>query len=489
MLNKKELELIKKLIKKLNYYRATNQVRKNYYHGENKVLDLQISTPPQLRAVHQSLGWIKIATDAPVDRLDLQGWSLSEAEADEYGLNELYDENYLQEEARNAHLDALRYGVSFVIIGQGTPGTAEPEVLITAESPFNVTANYNLRTRRVKEAIQITDENEETKVTYGTLFTEQEIISFAILPKEEIVEVGERIQHNMNRCPVVQLTNSRDSGSSKGHSHITTHMMTITNSALRTMLGIESAREFFTMPPRYILNAANEFRDADGNAVDPFTAIMSKVLAIPAQEAQPGEVAPPKPEIGQLPGGSPDAYIAIMEFYAQAFASVATLPHSYLMKEAAQPTSADAIRAQEARLIKLAANKVASFSRSWSEVAQLALLIRDGELPEGATGIKPMWADVSTISPGAAADRVQKLVASGILQPTSEIVLRELGFSRADRELIRQENNQALSSSYLNAIIEANRATGATEAVEEVEATPTEQAQAALGQVGEDYEG
>ena len=68
------------------------------------------------------------------------------------------------------------------------------------------------------------------------------------------------------------------------------------------------------------------------------------------------------------------------------------------------PASADAIRAGEARLVKRAERRQVSFGRAWLEVGRLALLVRDGVVPDSFSSLGTRWRDAATPTRAAAAD-------------------------------------------------------------------------------------
>lgn len=439
MLSLSEEQLILKLMKRLDTYRFKNQIRENFYHGRNRIKSLNISIPPSMNKVRHSLGWNRIAIDALNDRLNFEGWS---DEDETLGLNRIYDDNHLEAEAKKAQRDFLRYGVSYVFVSQGEDD--EPDVLIHPASPNNAVAEYSLRKRRVINAVRVI--NDEGDVL-GDLLTQTEVIPFAIRGGKLFAD-GPRKVHNLNRVPVVQMTNSGDSDSSKGHSDITDPMMSITDHALRTLLGLDIAREFYSYPQRYILGAPEAFmKDADGNPRNPFQAVMSAVWNVPRVNKR-GQAPDPPPVVGQFATNDPRAFIEPLRFLAQEFASTAALPEYMLgVSPEANPTSADAIRAGEAQLIRRATDRKRQLTRPWAEVGRLAILLRDGQLPDDFSYPATLWGEIGTVNPAAASDRAVKLAQAGVLQPDSQIILTELGYSRKEQELIRRENNAASAAS------------------------------------------
>jgi hypothetical protein len=221
---------------------------------------------------------------------------------------------------------------------------------------------------------------------------------------------------------------------------------------MRTLLGAEVAREFYSSPQRFILGADEAiFQDSDGNPLNPWSVIQGRVLGVPYNED--GGVMP---QVGQFSSNSPAPYFEQIRQYAQMIAAETAIPASYLGFQTDNPSSADAIRQMESRLVKRAERRQRQFGRTWSEVAKLSLLVRDGVIPEEANNIRPIWRDASTPTRAAAADEAVKLISVGVLTPDSEITYNRLGFTDADKQQIGLEKSAIASSNLINSLLAPN---------------------------------
>jgi hypothetical protein len=443
-----ELGLVQHLYTKLQYHDYKNYLLERYYEGKNKLKDLRISIPPQLTTVETVVGWAGTAVDVLEERLDLEGFIAP----DTLGINEIFRANELDLESSMGHKDALVYGTGFVTVGRGMNGEADP--LITIESPKKMTAMYDLRTRRVSAALLV-NRDDNGKPMSGTLYTPEQNIYLEFYNKTW-VDV-DRDVHNLGRVLVAQLPNNPRTGEPNGRSEITPAVRSYTDSAMRTLLGAEVAREFYSAPQRYILGASEDtFLDSDGNKLNPWTVYQGRVLGVPYNEAE-GVM----PQVGQFNANDTRPYFEQIRAYAQLLAAETAIPASYLGFQTDNPASADAIRQMEARLIKRAERRQRQFGRTWSEVAKLALLVRDGSVPVEAAEIRPVWRDASTPTRAAAADEAVKLIAAGVFLPDSEVTYARIGLSDVDKQVLKQEKAVAQASNLI-----ANLATAATAAVE-----------------------
>lgn len=432
MLSKDELGLIESLQSRLNHYNVRNMVAEQYYEGKNKLKDLRISIPPQLTSVESVVGWAGTAVDVLEERLDLEGYMGGE----ELGLNDIFNANQLDLESSLGHKDAFIYGVGFVVVGKGRPELGEPAELITIESPKRMTAAYDLRSRRITAALLVDHDN--GKVLGGSLYLPDATITLGF--SKGWFEV-DRDEHNLGRVLVVPLINNPRSGETHGRSEITKALRSYTDSAMRTLLGAEVAREFYSAPQRYVLGAPEDtFTDADGQALNSWSVIQGRLLGLPYNEQENV-----MPQVGQFAANSTTPYFEQIRAYAQLVAAETAIPASYLGFQTDNPASADAIRQMEARLVKRAERRQKQFGKTWLEVAKLALLVRDGKIAPEIDQVRPIWRDASTPTRAASADAAIKLIQAGVLLPDSEVTYNLINLSANDKAVLTAEkrDNQA----------------------------------------------
>lgn len=422
-----EVLLIETLIQKLNRHQFQNATRERYYEGKNRLKDLGISIPPTLRSLDTVIGWAGTTVDVLEEHLDFEGY----IGGAQLGLSDIYRENELDLESSQGHKDALIYGTGFVFVGTGMEG--EPSPLITIESPKRATAIYDMRSRRPIAAL-LANYSDEGIVESGSVYLANETIYFERV-KQTYVEVQRDI-HNLGRVPCAPLINNPRSGDPYGRSEITRGVISLVDSAVRTLVGAEVAREFFSAPQRYILGAdESAFLDPDGNPTNGWNVIQGRVLGIGYNDDD-GVM----PQVGQFQANSPSPYFDQIRAYANLLAGETAIPVAYLGYPAdGNPASADAIRALESRLVKKAERRQKQFGRTWLEVARLALLIRDGEVPPEFSQVRPIWRDAATPTVAAAADAAVKLISAGVLLPDSEVTYNRLGFSDTDKAQLARD--------------------------------------------------
>jgi hypothetical protein len=122
----------------------------------------------------------------------------------------------------------------------------------------------------------------------------------------------------------------------------------------------------------------------------------------------------------------------------------------------------------EARLVKRAERRQKQFGRTWSEVAKLALLVRDGVLPDGIDEVRPIWRDAATPTRAASADEAVKLIQAGVLLPNSEVTRNRLGFTESDKVILRAEQRASEAQNFVANLADAARAATAPAPAEAV---------------------
>jgi hypothetical protein len=432
-----EQAILSWLQRRLIDIRGALLVSGRYYDGEQRVQDLGISIPKNLQNLRVPVGWARVGVDALAERLHIDGFRYPGATDVDPDLDAIWDANDLDAESTFADLDAFIYGRSYLVAGVGETPDAPP--LITCESPLNMTGLWNPRTRRATAVYGNYIDRKFGSDTYG------QQVACLLLPGRTISmtqsggkwEIVDRDDHGLDFVPVARLANRQRISARDGESEITREQRAIIDAATRTLLGAEVARELFAMPRRWAVGVAEEqFQKADGTPVSKFDAAMSAVWAFPRPED-----SDINPQVGQFAASDPTAFKTLVDMYAQQFASLAALPPHYVgLLSDGNPASAEAILENESRLVRRADGKKPGFGAEWTRVMQYALMLRDG------TDVPPRiecdWADSETPTIAQASDAMQKQVAAGIVSPFSDVVLKRLGYSAVERQILAADRKK-----------------------------------------------
>lgn len=411
----------------LRAVRAANLRQEAFYEGSRVARDLGIAIPPHLRDVETVAAWPEIVVDVIDERMNWRGWRTNAA----LGLDQVYEDNHLAIEVGQATLDALIFGLSYLSVGTGDDD--EPDVLVKAESPKLLTATWDPRLRRATEALREVKTDATAGMTGFVLMLPDETITVE-WASNGTFRVTDRDQHGRGRVPVSVLRNRPRASRVTGRSEITRAVRSATESGMRTLLGMEVAREFYAAAQRYILGADESmFKDMDGNRKSVWEAMLGKALVLPRNE-ETGEI----PSVGEFTASSPQPFTEILKTYAQQISAATGIPATHLGFATDNPTSADAIDRADRRMNERAKRRQAQYNLGLVELGNLAVLWRDGELP-APRQIRSLWVRPDALSPNAAADRAVKMVSTGSLDPSWDFTLEQFGLSDEEIQRVRQE--------------------------------------------------
>lgn len=438
-----------RLVAKLESHALSNHEANAYYEAKKVLRDPGFAIPPEVaRRLAPVVGASGTVVDVLDERLDFLGWD--DVGDDALGLSAVYDENELDAEGPMVHLDALVFGTAFGRVGT-SPESDVP--LVTMHSPQLTTGDRDPVTRRLKDA-WTTLEVKDGRSVRGVLDYPDQAITVALVNGSWVVK--DRDPHDLGRVPVVQFTNRPRASRRGGRSEITATIRSLTEDMMRAALGMNVNTMFYSIPQLMLLGRGPDaFKDRNGNPLPGWRILAGHALAIKKDED--GDV----PTIEQLQVASPAPFIDQLREFRMQVAAEAGMPADYLGIQTSNPSSADAIRAGEARLVKRAERRQTGFGRAWLEIGRLALLVRDGEVPaDFGQRVSVDWQSAATPTRAATADEVTKLVGVGILQPDSEVVHKRLALSRSESRILANEQRRAAGSALVRDALRAAAADG-----------------------------
>lgn len=451
-LTKDENDTAGRLRSRLTNLANKNKEKSNLYEGKHSATDLGISAPEDLPDLIKAVsGWPGTVVDVLEERLEFRGWT----GADTLGLNDLVHDNHLDAEAGRGHLDALIYGCGFITGGRGDEESGEPPILVTMESTESCTVEWDYRLRRAKSALSQT-RDEHGNVVMESLYLPNETIRFE-KSTAGLLKVAARDPHKLGRVPVARMLNRDRASDVAGRSEITREIEYLTDACIRTLVGMEVNREFYTSPKISALNAdpevfgVSEDQSRAENRAAAWRTTAGFLNVVPPQFDDQGALIPV--QMHEFKSNPPTPYIEQVRAYSQLLAAAAGMPSTYLGFVTDNPTSADSIRQAEYRLVKRAERRQKSFGMAWMEIAYLALLMRDNDVDRDAfrkVGVN--WTDAATPTRAAAADEALKLVSSKILLPDSTVTYDRVGLSMQDQEQVAKEKRTASIGSLVGSL-------------------------------------
>lgn len=423
-----EKKLLEKLENQLKTHEKPNQVHEAYYDGSFAANLLNISTPKHIQRMLQTVcGWAGTAVDVLEERLDFLGFT-------DETLTDIFDENALDEESSQVHLDAMIYGIGFVSVTAGQEG--EPEILIRGHDAKSATGILNGRTRRFDSALTIAKATD--KQTIAELWLPDQVVTVEKKHAGPWI-VQDRQWHGLGAVPLVPFVNRARTGARGGKSDITAALRRYTDTAVRTLISMDVNREFFSAPQRYAIGLdQNDFVGPNGEKMSPWQMITGRVWTTGAIDEEEKE-----PKLGEFSPQPAGPFLEQIEGLAQLAAAEAGLPGHYFGLRGDQATSADAIRAMEARLVKRAERRQTSFGRAWAQVGRFAAAGRAGLAIDEIALTGTRWGNPATPTVAATTDAMVKQVQAGIAPGHSRVVWDRLGYTPEEQRLMTEEVRHA----------------------------------------------
>ena len=366
-----------------------------YYNGVHRLQQMGLAVPPSLRAFETAVNWPRLTVDALEARLDVKTFYTPDGDRAD-AVIEGWAYNNLDSESSLAHIDALVYGRSFVVVGANADDPAHP--LVTVESPREITVGVDPRTRRITRALRVYGPSEVTgQPLHATLYEQDSTTWFARRDGEKWQQTG-RDDHRLGRVPIVMLVNRRRAGDFRGVSEMA-DVLGLTDAAARTLTNLQVAGETHAIPARWVAGVAKgDFVDAQGKPIPVWESYFTAMSATGNKDAK----------FGQFSASDLKNFHDTVNHYAGLVAAVTKMPHAYLGLTTAQSPSADAIRSAEAPHVKLAERKQRAFGDAWAWVAALYERFRTGSWENG-NAMRTEWHDAATPTVAARADAIVKL--------------------------------------------------------------------------------
>lgn len=436
-----QMPAVGRLEARIRRHAGANQRQEAFYQGSRRVENLGVAVPPNMNVISPVMGWPSTVVDVIAERLDFLGFT-----GDDSGtLERAVRRSSLQLEFAKAVTDSLIYGVGFLEVSgevgeDGSPVAGSP--MVSAVDPTQASFEWDTDGRTVAAGLvwhrQADGQMRRTVHAPGLTVYEDE-------DGKEVV-----VKHGRPCAGLIPILNRTRSGHARGHSEITRAVRYATDHGMRAMLGMEYNREFYTTPQRYTVNAYADTMGMDDsggpgakerNREAAWNAAMTQHLVIPPTiEEETGAYV--QPMVGQFASSPPTPYIEELRALTQIIAAEAAIPVHYLGFITENPSSADAIRQSEARLVKKAELKQLQISQVLVDMmAPLLWHISTGEdMPDEVRDeLDTLWRDPATPTKAAMADAAVKIVGAGVAPARSAVIYDMLGMSPTDQKRLEAD--------------------------------------------------
>lgn len=400
-----ENDLLGRLNSKMHRMARRDRELDAYFEGAQRLTHLGIAVPEALRIFELVVNWPRMYINELVRRQKVKTIYRPGVETTDRVLQEAFEANNLASEVPVLIRETRIFGRGFVAVGTNADDREHP--LITVESPRQMTAIVDPRTRRLRAALRQfrADNNERV----ATLFLPNRTVQLTAGRSGWVVDpvggtdTGELDidEHSLGRLPVVMLLNRRRQGKWDGVTEMA-DIIGVTDACARTLTNMQVGAETHALPPRYAFGVSKgDFVDKNGQPLPVWQAYFTSLFA---NAKNPKDIA-----IGQLPVSDLRNFHDTVKLYGELAASVTGLPMRYFGGNTANPAAEGAIRADESRIIGAAEESNADIGVGLGWALGLYERFRTGSWLPAGEPIAVEWRDPATPTRAEEADAIQKL--------------------------------------------------------------------------------
>lgn len=438
-LNDSEQQLLWRLERVLAEKAARNRLREAYMDGKHALKRLPPTAPPYLRDLAMVLGWPAKAVETLARRIKLDGFAIPGDELSTWGIDEIIRDNDYLAESGQGRLAALTHSTAFEIVTAGIESEHEPAAIISRASALDGTGDWNPRTRRLDSFLWVHERDDNGAITEFSLIYDDVTV---IVAGGKVVDR----QQTYLRVPVVHLPYKPRLVRPFGSSRISRAVMSLTDSALRTVIRSEGTADFYGAPWFMIFGP-----DEDAFSKGAWQMLFDRVNAIP--DNTDVAVTNQRADVKQFTQASQTPHVEQLQVWAGLFAGETNIPVSSLgvgMSQA-NPTSADSYLASREDLIAEAEDAASTWTSAHRRAVLWAWQIanREPEIPDELAGFTPVWRDQRYTSQAAAADATLKNVQSFPWMAESDVMVEKLGFDPVTTERLLADKRRAGGASVL----------------------------------------
>ena len=430
------------LTRKLVAQRPAMANAARYYTGTQPVaaMDPEVDRILAGRVPKMNVNLARLAVDVYAQRLSVVGFASSPDDLSDGSLWDLWLANDMDTQSQLAHVDALVHGRAYFLAWVAPDG--DPR--ITVESPNQCAVTRDPLTGAIVGAIKRWID--EAGYAHSLLFTPDEIAEYVTraahspdplfptdalpITGEDMVEVA-RQPNPLGVVPLVALVNRPRLQHPDGESELT-DLMPLIDGIAKLSTDLQVASEYSASPRRWVTGLYPDTRltyeQAEEVAATVKTqwenAYAAKMLIAPDHRT----------EFGSFEVATLENFQTAITLLTQQVAALAALPPYYLSLNTANPTSADSIRASEARLTAKAERQQRLWGPAYADLMRLAILVRDGRPDDRLARLTTQWASAAPATLAQTADAEAKLVGAGIVDRATALLA--LGYSPLDVERI-----------------------------------------------------
>lgn len=437
---------------------ARNILRTKYVDDKKRLDKIGFSVPPHMVDFQTPIGWARKGIVTPASRIRPDGFTLPRTSSLLDEVNDVFEDDHFAAVERMAIESSLQHGVSFVFVTPGDPILGEPEVIVSARTALEGTAEVDPRTNRVLNALEVISGVENLLYLPGMTLSVERVDRDWMVTRE--------YGGVANFVPCVPYIWGWSLSRPMGRSRVTRPLMGYIDRGVRTMLRQEVTAEFFSAPQRTLLGAEEEhFTDPKtGERVSPLDALIGGVWALPSvRDEETGELI--KPTLEQLQQASMQPHSEMLRTIGLMVSSELSIPVAYLGIIHDNPSSADAILASESDMVAMVEyERDLSYGISRQNLARTIIAVKYGGITTAMAaelrGLNAHFANAGTPTRAARADAAQKYSMT-FPNGDPEVAMEEYGLTKSQIERNLAYAKRAAGASQLDRLLAASKASSA----------------------------
>jgi hypothetical protein len=414
-----------------------------YFEGEQPLMFVAPELERELgaRMTKVVLEWPRFGVGMYDDRLDLRAFRYAGEDAGDDELWRIWQDNDGELISQQINQESLALGRAYAIVGAGDD---DDTPLITPESPFDCMHETDPRTREIANGIKQWRDLEGDH--HVTLYQPAGRVTWHRPKRGGSWIQDPYVETDFGIAQMVAFINQprmlgrhrpghfdQRLGRAEFHS-----IIPLANAANKMATDMMVSGEFHAMPRRWATGlSADDFVDDNDNPLDTWAQVAGRIWASENEKAR----------VGQFQEADLSNFHETIKLLAQLAGQLLALPADAMGFNSQNPPSADAIRADEARLVKRAERKQRTLGNRYERVQRLVLLTKGESVDKAKTSrIESVWVDAATPTIAQQTDAVTKKVSTKDGQGRSLVPIEQaridLGYSDEERKRMRDMDDR-----------------------------------------------
>ena len=447
-----ELDTIRGLFSEWAAKYPRNRVRSQYRDMKVRIKPSGNIPDEAIARVEAVSDWPEKAVTALAERSIFEGFVAPGMDGDPFDLAGILDANRFDLELPQAIDSAYTHSCAFITTMPGDVASGEPKVVVLAREALWSVATWDERRRKVSAAMSITSTDDAGQPTAVTVYLPEKMLTLRRRPSG--AWVAEARRHALGEVPVEPLAYKPSLARPFGRSRISRAVMNVTDRALLAIVRAEIGSDFYALPRMYALGVAE-----DAFSRGKWRAAVDSWFALTKDED--GD----KPVVGQFPQMTTQPLNDHYRTIATQFSGATGVPVSNLGIVTDNPPSAEALYADDRRIVSTATTQNRIFGSALKRVAQRVVRLRDGgEVTPELAQLDVAWQNPAFTSPATSAAALAQLASVFPWLGESTVALEFAGFSQAEITRLMTDKSRYDARALARSLSTVNAAPAATDA-------------------------